>query len=347
MAVFQATLWKSGFSGKRLMIGSMSAITTAFPMAKALIVTATNVIGAIPVPLSIRTRMYATMCRATKKKSVGGRISRNSFQILVRSLFIVPPLDQRARGARSATATAAEPAAATEVALGGAAIEAVEALLAFASRLLLSCHGGGLFGFGALPAAARVLLPAAAGVLVHVAVHVGVVVVADARSLVARALAGARVGDRAARFGRMLPIHIGCTLALPGCADPRLGRVDGACRPPSDRSGLRVVLRPARHRPRRPGVRIHGAALVARAPLTGDRVVATRGLNVRDRAGTCIHRRIAASYPDVSGRRVVAVRARARGNRVTPVAVDVLGGRGPPATSACSVEPAVVRTPVG
>src|SRR5262245_45308598 len=176
-----------------------------------------------------------------------------------------------------------------EAILGGAAIEAVEAVLAFASRLLLPAHGGGLFGFGALPAAARVLLPATAGALVHVAVYVGVVVVAGARGLVARALPGARVSDRAARFRGTLPVHVGRTLTLPRCADPLLGRVDSARRPSGEGPGLRVVLRPARHRARRPGVRIHSAAFVARTSLTGDRVVAARGLHVRDRAGTCIH----------------------------------------------------------
>src|SRR5215813_1493829 len=234
-----------------------------------------------------------------------------------------------------------------EAILGAAAIEAVEAVLAFASRLLLPCHGGGLFGFGALPAAARVLLPATAGVLVHVAVYVGVVVVASARGLVARALTRARVSDGAARFRGTLPVHVGRTLTLPRCADPLLGRVDSARRPSGEGPGLRVVLRSARHRARRPRVRIHGAALVARTPLSGDWVIATPSLYVRDRAGARIHRGIAASYADVSGRRVVAVGARARGDRVAPVPVDVLSRRGPPATCACSVEPAVVRTPMG
>jgi len=78
----------SGFSGKRLMNGSMSAMSTALPRISAAIVIETEVVGASPVPLSISTRMNATTCRATKKKIVGGRISRNSSLILADSVLM-------------------------------------------------------------------------------------------------------------------------------------------------------------------------------------------------------------------------------------------------------------------
>jgi hypothetical protein len=98
------------------MIGSMSAISTALPRISAAIVTETEVVGEMPVPLSISTRTYATMCRATKKKIVGGRISRSSSLILADSLLMAlqswladgrSPVPQT----RSARHVAAEPSA--------------------------------------------------------------------------------------------------------------------------------------------------------------------------------------------------------------------------------------------
>src|SRR4051794_25507306 len=42
--------------------------------------------GEIPVPFSINTRTNATICKATKKKIVGGSSSKNSFLSVVDSL---------------------------------------------------------------------------------------------------------------------------------------------------------------------------------------------------------------------------------------------------------------------
>src|SRR5881392_1393365 len=44
--------------------------------------------GAIPVPFSIKTRTNATICKATKKKIVGGSSSKNSFLSVVDSLVM-------------------------------------------------------------------------------------------------------------------------------------------------------------------------------------------------------------------------------------------------------------------
>src|SRR5258708_31377423 len=66
----------------------MSASNTDLPRTRAATVTAAEVEGAIPVPFSINTRMKATMCRATKKKIVGGSIARNSSLIFANTLFM-------------------------------------------------------------------------------------------------------------------------------------------------------------------------------------------------------------------------------------------------------------------
>jgi len=44
--------------------------------------------GEIPVPFNINTRTNATICKATKKKIVGGSSSKNSFLSLVDSLVM-------------------------------------------------------------------------------------------------------------------------------------------------------------------------------------------------------------------------------------------------------------------
>src|SRR5881397_2357433 len=44
--------------------------------------------GEIPVPFSINTRTNATICKATKKKIVGGSNSKNSFLSVVDSLVM-------------------------------------------------------------------------------------------------------------------------------------------------------------------------------------------------------------------------------------------------------------------
>src|SRR6266480_1817761 len=76
----------SGLLGKRLTIGSMSASNTALPRMRA--ATAIDIVdsGEIPVPFSINTRTNATICKATKKKIVGGSSSKNSFLSVVDSL---------------------------------------------------------------------------------------------------------------------------------------------------------------------------------------------------------------------------------------------------------------------
>src|SRR5437667_6455849 len=45
-------------------------------------------VGEIPVPFSINTRTNATICKATKKKIVGGSSSKNSFLSVVDSLVM-------------------------------------------------------------------------------------------------------------------------------------------------------------------------------------------------------------------------------------------------------------------
>src|SRR2546423_15250535 len=69
----------------------MSASNTDLPRIRAAIVTATEVMGVIPVPFSINTRMNATTCRATKKKIVGGSNAMSSSLIFANTLFTAFP----------------------------------------------------------------------------------------------------------------------------------------------------------------------------------------------------------------------------------------------------------------
>src|SRR6266513_2017112 len=78
----------SGLFGKRLIIGSRSAISTALPRIRAATAIEIEEDGAIPVPFNISTRINATICKATKKKIVGGSSSKNSFLRVVDSLVI-------------------------------------------------------------------------------------------------------------------------------------------------------------------------------------------------------------------------------------------------------------------
>src|SRR6266576_4027638 len=78
----------SGLLGKRLISGSMSASNTALPRMRAATAIEMEEDGATPVPFSINTRINATMCKATKKKMVGGSSSKNSFLSVVDSLVI-------------------------------------------------------------------------------------------------------------------------------------------------------------------------------------------------------------------------------------------------------------------
>src|SRR5882724_7022281 len=53
--------------------------------------------GEIPVPSSINTRTNATICKATKKKIVGGSSSKNSFLSVVDSLVMKLNCDESCR----------------------------------------------------------------------------------------------------------------------------------------------------------------------------------------------------------------------------------------------------------
>src|SRR5437588_13044938 len=53
--------------------------------------------GEIPVPFRINTRTNATICKATKKKIVGGSSSKNSFLSVVDSLVMELDCDQSYR----------------------------------------------------------------------------------------------------------------------------------------------------------------------------------------------------------------------------------------------------------
>src|SRR6266403_4666480 len=78
----------SGLFGKRLISGSMSAIKTALPRMREATAIETEEDGAIPVFSSINTRTNATICKATKKKIVGGSSAKNSSLSLVDSLVM-------------------------------------------------------------------------------------------------------------------------------------------------------------------------------------------------------------------------------------------------------------------
>src|SRR5205823_14375863 len=66
----------------------MSAISTALPRMRAATAIDIEESGEIPVPFSINTRTNATICKAAKKKIVGGSSSKNSFLSVVDSLVI-------------------------------------------------------------------------------------------------------------------------------------------------------------------------------------------------------------------------------------------------------------------
>src|SRR5437899_12478548 len=87
----------SGLLGKRLIIGSMSAIKTALPRMREATAIETEEDGFSPVPSSINTRINMTMCSATKKKIVGGSSSKNSFLSVVNSLVIELSCDESCR----------------------------------------------------------------------------------------------------------------------------------------------------------------------------------------------------------------------------------------------------------
>src|SRR5947199_4629333 len=66
----------------------MSASNTALPRIRAATATDTEPSGEILVPFNISTRINATMCKATKKKIVGGSNAKNSSLSLVNSLVM-------------------------------------------------------------------------------------------------------------------------------------------------------------------------------------------------------------------------------------------------------------------
>src|SRR5215471_9434694 len=71
------------------MKGSRSASSTALPRIRAATATDIDVLAAIPVLLSIKTRISATICKATKKKMVGGIMATNSSFIFAAILPMV------------------------------------------------------------------------------------------------------------------------------------------------------------------------------------------------------------------------------------------------------------------
>src|SRR5437660_7675404 len=95
----------SGLFRKRLIRGSRSVINTALPRMRAATAIEIEEDGASPVPFSINTRINATICKATKKKMVGGSSSKNSFLSVVDSLLIELNCDEsyRSHGSRSRT----------------------------------------------------------------------------------------------------------------------------------------------------------------------------------------------------------------------------------------------------
>src|SRR2546430_14671354 len=56
----------------------MSAIKTALPRMRAATAIEIEEVGEIPVPFNINTRTNVTICKATKKKIVGGSSAKNS-----------------------------------------------------------------------------------------------------------------------------------------------------------------------------------------------------------------------------------------------------------------------------
>src|SRR5713101_1673818 len=75
----------------------MSAINTALPRMRAATATDIEDNGEIPVPFSISTRTNATICKATKKKMVGGSNLKNSSLSLVDSLVMELNCDESYR----------------------------------------------------------------------------------------------------------------------------------------------------------------------------------------------------------------------------------------------------------
>jgi hypothetical protein len=71
------------------MNGSKSAISTALPRIRAASVTDNDERTGRPVPLSIKTRISATMWSATKKKIVGGSSASNSSLSFLDSLLML------------------------------------------------------------------------------------------------------------------------------------------------------------------------------------------------------------------------------------------------------------------
>ncbi|MNI35701.1 hypothetical protein D3C73_897350 [compost metagenome] len=88
MSVFQVTFQISGLSGNRLMKGSISATRTDLPNMRAAISTDAETGSSTPDPLIMSARIRATMCRITKKNTVGGSTFRNSCLILSMTVFI-------------------------------------------------------------------------------------------------------------------------------------------------------------------------------------------------------------------------------------------------------------------
>src|SRR5437868_11592735 len=75
----------------------MSAINTALPRMRAATATEIEDSGEIPVPFSINTRTNVTICKATKKKIVGGSNAKNSFLSVVDSLVMELNYDESYR----------------------------------------------------------------------------------------------------------------------------------------------------------------------------------------------------------------------------------------------------------
>src|SRR6516165_1346758 len=82
-----------GFSGKRLMKGSLSARSTTLATRRAMTAAAAMEERCRPYSLSMRARSRSTMWKVTRKKMVGGSTSRNSCFTVCQSLVMVSPSD--------------------------------------------------------------------------------------------------------------------------------------------------------------------------------------------------------------------------------------------------------------
>ncbi|WP_460902841.1 hypothetical protein [Paraburkholderia jirisanensis] len=71
------------------MNGSRFASSTDLPSTSAAIVTDIDVCSERPVPSVVKLRISATICRITKKNTVGGSISKNSCLIVAVSLLMI------------------------------------------------------------------------------------------------------------------------------------------------------------------------------------------------------------------------------------------------------------------